>query len=92
MWADGIYSNVRLDDRLCLLVIIGSDETGHKKILALSDSYRKSVASWEKVLLDLKQRGLKIAPELAIGDGALEFWKDRSQTLARNRSAALLGA
>jgi transposase-like protein len=75
VWADGIYSNVRMDDRLCLLVIIGSDETGRKELLALSDGYRESAASWEEVLTDLQQRGLKIAPALAIGDGALGLWK-----------------
>lgn len=75
VWADGVYSNVRMDDRLCLLVIIGSDETGRKELLALSDAYRESAASWEEVLTDLKQRGLKMAPKLAIGDGSLGFWK-----------------
>jgi len=75
VWADGVYSNVRMDDRLCLLVIIGSDETGRKELLALSDGYRESEASWTEVLMDLKQRGLTIAPKLAIGDGALGFWK-----------------
>jgi putative transposase len=45
IWADGIYSNVRMDDRLCLLVIIGSDEHGRKELLALSDGYRESAAS-----------------------------------------------
>lgn len=44
VWADGIYSNVRMDDRLCLLVIIGSGETGREELLALSDSYRESEA------------------------------------------------
>jgi len=75
VWADGVYSNVRQDDRLCLLVIIGSDENGRKELLALTDGYRESAASWEEVLTDLGQRGLKIAPKLAIGDGALGFWK-----------------
>jgi transposase-like protein len=56
-------------------VIIGSDENGHKELLALTDGYRESAASWEDVLTDLIQRGLKIAPKLAIGDGALGFWK-----------------
>jgi hypothetical protein len=27
------------------------------------------------LLLDLKRRGLAIAPELAVADGALGFWK-----------------
>lgn len=75
VWADGIYSNVRMDDRLCLLVIIGSDETGRKELLALSDGYRESAASWEDVLTDLSQRGLKRPSQLAVGDGALGFWK-----------------
>ena len=75
VWAYGIYSTVRMDDRLCLLVIIGSDETGRKELLALSDGYRESEASWTEVLMDLKQRGLKDAPRLAVGDGSLGFWK-----------------
>jgi len=29
-------------------------------------------------LLDLKQRGLTIDPQVAIGDGALGFWKART--------------
>ena len=79
VWADGIYSNVRMDDRLCLLVIIGSDEYGRKELLALSDGYRESAASWEEVLTDLAQRGLKLPPKLAVGDGALGFWKALSK-------------
>jgi putative transposase len=75
VWADGVYSHVRLDDRLCLLVIIGSDENGRKELVALADGYRESAASWEEVLTDLRQRGLKDSPKLAIGDGALGFWK-----------------
>ena len=75
IWADGIHSNVRMDDRLCLLVIIGSDEQGNKELIALSDGYRESAASWEETLLSLTQRGLKVAPKLAVGDGALGFWK-----------------
>ncbi len=75
IWADGIYSHVRMDDRLCLLVIIGSDEHGRKELIALTDGYRESAASWEEVLIDLTQRGLKVPPKLAVGDGALGFWK-----------------
>ena len=33
VWADGVYSNVRMDDRLCLLVIVGSDDTGRQASL-----------------------------------------------------------
>lgn len=75
IWADGVYCNVRMDDRLCLLVIIGSDETGRKEVLAVVDGYRESEASWTEVLEQLESQGLKIAPKLATGDGALGFWK-----------------
>ena len=75
VWADGVYSNVRMDDRLCLLVIVGSDDTGRKEVLAVVDGYRESEASWLEVLEQLESQGLTIAPKLAIGDGALGFWK-----------------
>ena len=75
IWADGVNGNVRMDDRLCLLVIIGSDESERKELLALSDSYRESEASWTEVIMDLKQRGLECAPKLAVGDGVLGLWK-----------------
>ncbi|MCH7694263.1 MAG: hypothetical protein IID50_12545 [Proteobacteria bacterium] len=33
-------------------------------------AYRESAQSWREVLLDLKRRGLAIAPALATGDGS----------------------
>lgn len=74
LWADGIYSKVRMDDKLCLLVVIGADDTGRKEVLAVVDGYRESEASWREVLAQLSAQGLKTAPKLAIGDGALGFW------------------
>ena len=38
-WTDGIYSNVRMDDRLCLLVIIGVTDHGRKELVAVEDGY-----------------------------------------------------
>jgi len=75
IWADGIYCNVRMEERQCLLVIIGATEDGKKELLALNSGLRENELSWTELLLDLKHRGLKVAPELAIGDGALGFWK-----------------
>ena len=74
-WADGIYSNVRMDARLCLLVIIGVTEHGHKELVAVEDGYRESEASWSELLMGLRGRGLTTGAKLAIGDGALGFWK-----------------
>lgn len=45
LWADGVYSQVRMDDKLYLLVLIGSDDTGRKEVLAVVDGYRESEAS-----------------------------------------------
>ncbi len=74
-WADGVYSNVRMDDRLCLLVIVGVTEHGRKELVAVEDGFRESEASWKELLSGLRERGLQHAPKLAIGDGALGFWK-----------------
>ncbi|MEO1530062.1 MAG: IS256 family transposase [Planctomycetota bacterium] len=79
VWADGIYAKVRLEDdankKQCLLVVMGAAADGKKELIAVLDGYRESEQSWSELLLDLKQRGLKLAPKVAIGDGALGFWK-----------------
>ena len=84
-WADGIYCNVRMDDRQCLLVIIGATEDGNKELVALEGGFRESELSWTELLLDLKGRGLSIGPRLAVGDGALGFWKALSKVYPETR-------
>jgi transposase-like protein len=75
VWADGVHFNIRLeDDRLCTLVLLGARQDGTKELLAVVDGYRESTESWQSVLRDLKRRGMQ-APVLAIGDGALGFWR-----------------
>ena len=75
VWADGIYSGLRAEDeRLCALVLIGVNERGQKRFLAIEDGVRESKQSWLELLRGLKERGLKLAPNLAVGDGALGFW------------------
>lgn len=78
-WADGIYSNVRIDDKLCLLVIIGVTEHGNKELVAVEDGFRESSASWEELLVKLKQQGLQKGPKLSTGDGAMGFWNALSK-------------
>ncbi|HID68501.1 MAG TPA: IS256 family transposase, partial [Roseibacterium sp.] len=74
-WADGVCFKPRMDaDKQCMLVIIGADQWGNKDILGLVDGYRESSQSWRELLLDLQRRGLRKAPDLAVGDGALGFW------------------
>jgi putative transposase len=74
-WADGVYCNVRMDDKHCLLVIVGATIDGVKELIAIEGGFRESELSWSQLLLDLKSRGLADGPQLAIGDGALGFWK-----------------
>ena len=74
VWADGIYSGLRAEQtKLCALVVIGVNERGEKRFLAIEDGVRESTQSWREVLLKLKSRGMNV-PKLAIGDGAMGFW------------------
>ena len=86
-WVDGIYFNIRLtDDRPCILVIIGATEDGRKELVAIQGGCRESEQSWRELLLGLKRRGLKVGPKLAIGDGALGFWKALRKTYGNTRT------
>lgn len=76
VWADGIHLQARLeDDAQCILVLIGATPEGAKELIGFTDGLRESAQSWSGLMLNLQQRGLSHAPELAIGDGALGFWK-----------------
>ena len=78
VWADGIHVKVRLEDdankKQCILVLMGATIDGKKELIAVLDGYRESEQSWSELLLDLKHRGLKAVPKIAVGDGALGFW------------------
>src|SRR3954454_2906162 len=76
VWADGIYLQARLEDaKQCILVIIGATPEGKKELLGFTDGARESAQDWRELLLDLRNRGLAVVPELAVADGALGFWK-----------------
>jgi putative transposase len=75
VWVDGIHLKVRLEqDKVCLLVILGVRADGTKELVALADGFRESSESWADLLRSCKRRGMR-APVLAVGDGALGFWK-----------------
>ena len=59
VWADGVYCHVRMDDKLCLLVIIGVDDTGRKEVLGVLDGHRESEASWTELIEQLRAQGLQ---------------------------------
>lgn len=75
----------RRDDARCLLVIIGTPPQGKKELVGLVDGVRESALSWKDLLLDLRRRGLEIAPELAVADGALGFWKAVEEVWPKTR-------
>lgn len=85
IWADGIYLGTRDDDKQCILVIIGATPEGKKELVGFTDGYRESSQSWRELLVDLKQRGLKTAPKLAVGDGAMGFWKALKEVYSATR-------
>mgnify|MGYP005990635431 CR=1 FL=1 len=75
LWVDGIHLKVRLEqEKLCLLVMVGVRGDGRKELVALTDGYRESSESWADLLRSCRRRGMA-APVLAMGDGALGFWK-----------------
>jgi len=86
LWVDGVHFNIRLEeDRQCILVLMGATEDGRKELIAVTDGYRESEQSWKSLLLDAKSRGLIVDPKLAVGDGALGFWKALPQVFPTTR-------
>jgi putative transposase len=85
-WADGVHFGARMEDASqCMLVVIGATKNGAKELVALVDGYRESEQSWLEALNDLKRRGLTVAPRVAVGDGALGFWKALPQVFGQTR-------
>ena len=85
LWVDGIHLKVRLEqEKLCLLVMIGVRADGRKELVALTDGYRESTESWADLLRSCRRRGMT-APVLAVGDGALGFWKALREVFPETR-------
>ena len=76
VWADGVYLQARMEPHAeCMLVLMGATPEGKKELIGFQTGMRESAQSWKELLVDLKARGLSIAPQAAVGDGALGFWK-----------------
>ena len=76
VWADGVYLQARMEEHAeCMLVLIGATPEGRKELVGFQVGVRESAQSWRELLIEVKRRGLTIAPEIAVGDGALGFWK-----------------
>src|SRR5258706_13560678 len=76
VWADGVYLQARMEPAAeCMLLLIAATPEGKKELVGFQTGVRESAQSWRELLIDIKLRGLEIAPDLAVGDGALGFWK-----------------
>jgi len=76
IWADGVYLQARMEDHAeCMLVLIGATPEGKKELVGFQVGIRESAQNWRELLVEVKRRGLAVAPEIAVGDGALGFWK-----------------
>ena len=76
IWADGVYLQARMEPQAeCMLVILGATPEGKKELVGFQVGVRESAQSWRELLVDIKARGLKVPPEIAVGDGAMGFWK-----------------
>ena len=67
---------------------MGATADGKKELIAVEDGYRESEQSWREVLRSLRARGLTFEPKLAVGDGALGFWKARLRSTAIRQQRA----
>jgi transposase-like protein len=76
IWADGVYLQARMEPQAeCMLVILGATPEGKKELVGFQVGVRESAQSWRELLVDIKARGLAVPPEIAVGDGAMGFWK-----------------
>ena len=58
-----------------MLVIPGATPEGRKELVGFQVGVRESAQSWRELLVEIKGRGLSAPPEIAVGDGAIGFWK-----------------
>lgn len=86
-WVDGVNFAIRLEEdrRLTCLVIVGVRADGTKELVALEEGYRESEEAWLSELRNLKRRGLR-APAVAVGDGALGFWRALEQVYPETKT------
>ena len=86
VWADGVYLQARMEPQAeCMLVVMGATPEGKKELIGFQTGLRESAQSWKELLVDLKARGLAIAPEVAVGDGARGFWKALDEAFPTTR-------
>ncbi|WP_433894229.1 IS256 family transposase [Streptomyces sp. CA-111067] len=85
IWVDGIHLHIRLEQsKAAVLAVLGVRADGTKELVAMADGYRESSEAWAGLLRDCARRGMR-APVLAVGDGALGFWKALREVFPETR-------
>ncbi|WP_246156745.1 IS256 family transposase [Aquicoccus porphyridii] len=86
IWADGVYLQARMEPQAeCMLVILGATPEGKKELVGFQVGVRESAQSWRELLVDIKVRGLAVPPEIAVGDGAMGFWRALDEVFPSTR-------
>ena len=85
------------DNAECMLVLIGATPEGKKELVGFQTGVRESAQSWRELLIDIKQRGLEIAPDLAVRcgvdlDGVLHARARRAAPAASSAAAFLFSS
>ena len=93
VWADGVYLQARMEPQAeCMLVLMGATPDGTKELIGFQTGMRESGQSWKELLVDLKARGLVVAPQAAVGDGALGVLEGPRRGIPDDASSAMLAA
>jgi transposase-like protein len=92
VWADGVYLQARMEEAAeCMLVLIGVTPEGKKELVGFQTGVREAAQNWRQLLADIKQRGLEITPDLAVGDGTRSASGRRSSRSFRAPDASGVG-
>jgi transposase-like protein len=73
IWADSVDINTGNNNFLSLLIIVGMNNRGDKKIISITKGNPKSLSHWRDSLSDLKKQGL-LSPDLAIAQQGIGVW------------------
>lgn len=78
---------------LTLLVVVGRNAGGERRLLEVSACARQSIRVWREVLFDLKARGLRIPERFSVGKGVCGFREAIEQMFpeAKSRHGLFLG-
>lgn len=74
--ADSRYLQARMEPQAeCMLGFLGATPEGKRELVGFQVGLRESAQRWRALLVDIKARGFTVPPEIAVGDGAMGFWK-----------------